>query len=193
MLNLKQSYKTVFISFSLIIWIIFPIKLYSQKGNTINMKLNLGIPAISLINFYSESSTIVTYTYSLTEKNQVEQIITPNLGDATWLNYSSIVKSESNNYITVNIHSGSFPSEAELYLYISPDVGKGGGKVGIPTTSIVLSYYPQIIISNIGSCFTGVGIQKGHQLKYVWKNAKDYEIKYENGEKISVIYTITST
>lgn len=192
--QVKKNTRKITIILFLIISI-FPVDIYSQYDNSATMSLSVSIPAIALINFATDVNKTVTYTYSNITPNQIEQIITPNIGDATWLNYSSIVKEGTSNYITVNINYGSLPSDVELYLQIGPDVGAGGGNTGSPANFITLSYYPQIIISNIGSCFTGVGVRKGHQLRYIWKNSKgyDYELKYENGEQISVIYTITST
>jgi len=51
------------------------------------------------------------------------------------------------------------------------------------------------IITNIGSCFTGRGINKGNQLIYVWENPEsyNYSVNYENGNTIAVTYTISST
>lgn len=157
--------------------------------------MNLSIPTVSLINFAVADNQVITYSYSFLEPTNVEQVITPSTGDHTWLNYSSIVNQGATNYITVNISSGSLPADVTLRVLISADAGLGSGATGTPIGEIILSTYPQNIIVNIGSCYTGTGINKGHRLTYVWDNPEsyNYNYNYENGEAIAVTYTITST
>lgn len=171
------------------------INVQGQTQPSSEQSLILGIPVVSLINFAVNDNQVITYSYSSNEPNNVEQIITPNTKDNTWLNYSSIVNSGSTNYITVSISSGSLPADVSLKVIISEDVGMGSGLVGTPVGEITLTSYPQNIIVNIGSCFTGYGINKGHRLTYVWENPESYNYSnsYENGEPIAVTYTITST
>lgn len=166
-----------------------------QIENSSEMPLNLSIPPVSIINFAVDGDQVITYSYSVLEPNNVEQVITPNTGDNTWLNYSSIVNPGATNYITVNISSGSLPADVSLRVLISEDLGFGSGSTGTPIGEITLSTYPQNIIVNIGSCFTGTGLNRGHRLNYIWDNLEsyNYSYNYENGEAIVVTYTITST
>ncbi|MCK4638940.1 MAG: hypothetical protein KAT33_05930, partial [Bacteroidales bacterium] len=167
----------------------------AQNNNTAEMSITLKIPAIALIDFVVDGSQMITYSYSYSETNQVEQIITPTTGDKTWLNYSSIVKSGLTNYITAHISSGSLPADVSLNVLIGADVGAGAGLKGTSIGQIALSTFPQNIITNIGSCYTGRGINKGHQLTYIWENpdSYNYSLNYEEGNAIAVTYTITST
>lgn len=183
----------IVILFSLIgILIILPSTIYSQNNNTAEIPFLLSIPPVSLLNFaVGGEQQLVTYSYSFLEPNNVEQIITPSTGDKTWINYSSIVNSGATNYITVNISSGNLPAGVTLRVLISEDSGLGSGLAGTAVREITLSRYPQNIIVNIGSCFTGVGINKGHRLTYIWDNLENSN--YENRDPIGVTYTITST
>ena len=167
----------------------------AQNYNTAEMSISLKIPAIALIDFVVDDSQVITYSYSDLEPNQIQQIITPSTGDETWLNYSSIVKSGLTNYITVHISSGSLPADVSLNVLIGADVGAGTGIRGTSKGQITLSTFPQNIITNIGSCYTGRGINKGHQLTYIWENpdSYNYSLNYEQGNVIAVTYTITST
>lgn len=166
-----------------------------QVNSSTEIPMNLSIPTVSLINFAVADNQVITYSYSFLEPTNVEQVITPSTGDHTWLNYSSIVNQGATNYITVNISSGSLPADVTLRVLISADAGLGSGATGTPIGEIILSTYPQNIIVNIGSCYTGTGINKGHRLTYVWDNPEsyNYNYNYENGEAIAVTYTITST
>lgn len=180
------------ILFSLIgLLFLLPSTIYSQNNNTAEIPLLLSIPPVSLINFAVGGEQLITYSYSFLEPNNVEQIITPSTGNKTWLNYSSIVNSGATNYITVNISSGNLPAGVTLHVLISEDAGSGSGLTGKTVGEITLSRYPQNIIVNIGSCFTGVGINKGHRLTYIWDNLENSNDL--NRDPIGVTYTITST
>jgi len=172
-----------------------PLTMFCQNTNTSEVNINLSIPPVSLINFAVNDEQLITYSYSAQAPNNMEQVITPTTGDKTWLNYSSIVNPGTSSYITVNISSGSLPADVSLRVLISEDAGMGSGSTGTPLGEIVLSSYPQNIIVNIGSCFTGSGVNKGHQLTYIWDNPEgfNYSYNYENGEPIAVTYTISST
>jgi len=73
--------------------------------------------------------------------------------------------------------------------------GNGNGKTGIPTGKVHLSEKTQDIITHIGSCYTGDGVNNGHMLTYSLepgKNNTDYEtLAYENSASLHVIYTLT--
>lgn len=189
-------YKKIVLLISLVVlFFSFSTIVPAQNNNTAEMSITLKIPAIALIDFVVDGSQMITYNYSYTEPNQVEQIITPTTGDKTWLNYSSIVKSGLTNYITAHISSGSLPADVSLNVLIGVDVGAGAGLKGTSIGQIALSTFPQNIITNIGSCYTGRGINKGHQLTYIWENpdSYNYSLNYEEGNAIAVTYTITST
>ncbi|MBU3926594.1 MAG: hypothetical protein KKB74_02215, partial [Bacteroidetes bacterium] len=151
-----------------------PAQIFCQNNNTAEIPLMLSIPPVSLINFAVDGEQVITYSYSFLEPNNVEQIINPNTGDNTWLNYSSIVNPGATNYITANISSGSLPADVTLRVVISEDAGFGSGATGTPIGEITLSSYPQNIIVNIGSCYTGSGTNRGHRLTYIWDNPESY-------------------
>lgn len=168
----------------------------AQGSNTSEVNLNLSIPPIALIDFEVEGNQTITYGYSYMGLNNVEQMITPTTADNTWINYSSIVNDGSTNYITVHLSSGSLPADVLLKLIVGGDVGQGAGNVGTPVSGeIIVTTYPQVIISNIGNCYTGAGVDKGHQLTYIWENPQsyNYSLNYQNGQMIAVTYTISST
>lgn len=192
---LEKRIKILFFA-SILVWCFtIPFNCVSQVNQVADQEVNMSIPALSLINFASDADQIITYSYSYLEKNNVEQVITPNAEDNTWLNYSSIVLEGTTSYITANISSGTLPADVTLKLVVSEELGYGSGSVGTPIGEIILTNYPQNIIVNIGSCFTGAGLNKGHKINFVWENpdSYDYSLKYENGEVIAVTYTITTT
>jgi hypothetical protein len=162
----------------------------AQSKNTTEMAVTISIPAFALIDF-SGGNHLIRFN----SPNQVEQIITPSTLNNTWLNYSSIIDNGRTNYITVHISSGNLPPKSTIKLQISEDSGAGAGKTGRPSAQITLSHYPQNIITDIGSCYTGRGSEKGHQLTYLWKNIDDFSksLYSKNEYIITVTYTISST
>ena len=84
-----------------------------------------------------------------------------------WLNYSIVhTLPEPAFSISVEISSGTIPDGMELRLVAGACTSSGGGQPGTPTGVITLSNQPQTLISNIGTCSTGTGINVGHQLTY---------------------------
>lgn len=88
--------------------------------------------------------------------------------DATqWLNYTTLVdEKEPKISITVQIASGKVPPGMELRIRADGYKGLGTGKSGHPTGDIVVTEEPKVLIENIGTCYTGSGINEGHQLHF---------------------------
>lgn len=189
-MSIIESIRSKFLIIICISVCLFSLKASAQNNNTAEMAITFSIPAVALINFEGTGHLI-----TLNSNNQVEQILSPFSENETWLNYSSIVESGSTNYITVHISSGNLPAESSISLKIGEELGRGAGKTGTPSAEVKLSRYPQNIITDIGSCYTGRGKEKGHQLIYSWNNLnnndKNFSAKFDN--IITVTYTITST
>ncbi len=87
--------------------------------------------------------------------------------DSKWLNYSIVLTPPEPAFsISVEISSGTIPDGMELRLVAGACTSSGGGQPGTPTGVITLSNQPQTLISNIGTCNTGAGVNFGHQLTY---------------------------
>jgi hypothetical protein len=181
------------LSFSLLLFLIIisSWKMVSaQSSNVVQMPIVFSIPAIALVDF-AGSDRRITFVAG----KGAEQIITPSTLDKTWINYSSIVDGNSTNSISVNLSSDNIPVEIRIKLNISPDAGAGAGTIGKPNGQITLTGYPQEIITGIGSCYTGRGTLKGHQLTYSWEWLPPYDVDHSTIDniEISVTYTLTST
>ena len=159
------------------------------------MNLTCAIPAISLVDFSSSEVKTVTYNFSALEPNQVEQLVSQTTDGTCWINYSAIVRSGTSNYITAEVSNGELPGDMTLYLLIGPDAGAGAGNTGSSNGQIALTGYPQIIIYNIGSCYTGRGMSMGHHLRYEWRNLDSDEVivKPHGDYAVWVTYTISTT
>ena len=165
--------------------------LFAQDINTTQFPVQLSIQAKASI-YLAGFDTDDTLMISKSTKRE----LSPTSSRKTWINYSSVVEDNSTNTICVSLSSGDLPVEVIIKLNISEDVGEGSGKMGKPSKPIVLTNYPQAIITDIGSCYTGQGTNKGHLLTYTWELDPNYDPKDFKMEElnvaIGVIYTITN-
>jgi len=165
--------------------------LVAQQDNVISLPVQLSITPKASLNLAGENMML-----RFTPDKGAEQIITPSTVGKLWLNYSSIIEGSSTNSIYVSLTSTNLPAEIMVKLTIGPDVGVGSGQLGTPAKPIFLSLTPQPIVTNIGSCFTGQGMNKGHELTYSWELAPNYDPELlkiaELNIQAGVIYTIVT-
>jgi hypothetical protein len=161
----------------------------AQDLNITQLPVQLIIPPKACINLAtSESDTL--------NLKKTEQVLSPNSNNKAWINYSSVVDKNTTNSICASLSSNNLPPEIIVVLHISENYGEGTGKLGKSAGPINLSDFPQEIITDIGTCFTGEGWGNGHLLTYTWElapgaSAKDIDIDDINLE-IRVIFTIVN-
>ena len=161
-------------------------KLSAQNQSTSN-NLSFSIPRLALLSIQSTMSAGLGTNPSST------MFISPNNHCEAWLNYSSIVGLNQNMRIMVNVSSGQLPDNQCVKLLVGPSLGQGGGNLGVATPELVLSGTPQEIVSSIGSCFTGVGIQNGRQLLYQWIGEDDGNEQDNMADAVlGITYTIVA-
>ena len=181
-----------FVLFSAFLLIQFNSNAQEPETNVVNMPVQLSIPPKASISLAGSG-----LKFKFDSKKGTEQIITPTSVGKLWINYSSIVEGSNTNSICVNLSTNNLPAEIMIKLIVGSDVGGGFGKMGKPAEPIILTLSPQPIITEIGSCFTGQGMNKGNELTYSWQLAPEYdpdllkieELKIEAG----VVYTVVSS
>ncbi|MFC2097763.1 hypothetical protein ACFLSI_05455 [Bacteroidota bacterium] len=112
---------------------------------------------------------------------------------------SSIVPGNTNREITARIAAGTVPLGTNLSLISAESTTtNSGGRLGIPvTTPIILSDVDQVLVSEIGSCYTGTGYNDGYQLTFTW-GPDGPEVNYhmieatEEPVTITIVFTITA-
>lgn len=119
--------------------------------------------------------------------------ITRNKISGIWLNYTSVVSAENRSHKVMAAMSGSLPEALQILIEASPCTGSGNGKAGKPTGSKVLSGEPVEIISDIGSCYTGKGVNNGHELVYTlqWKDENNMSGLHVGNSSVEIVYTIS--
>lgn len=163
---------------------------FGQNDAVGENSINMRIPQVSLISFEGGERMI---THESENDGQINQVITSPQTE-TWINYASIVEEGTKNEITVQISSGYLPPDVDVKIQPGAYAGEGKGEIGDPVSEVTLSRYPKTIITNIGSCYTGKGVNNGHKLVYSWET--DEEVESEKLSKknysITVTYTIKS-
>ena len=114
------------------------------------------------------------------------------IDNSVWLNYTSAIANNSTQRnILVQLNSNINLNGIELRLQSANAQNGGAGDLGMPSGQILLSSSPQILISGIGGCYTGDGVNVGHQLTYTL-NVEDYNSLTNQAETtFEVIFTIT--
>ena len=187
-----------------VICILLTNAIFAQDSNNTSKNITIAIPEIAILdleikNFVDDSQD----SYEIRSKIDTVEAGNANgqgnlINKPMWLNYSSIVsQSKPERSIQVSIVQGNIPEEIELYLEtISFNGDQGAGKQGQSTTKVHLNNIGQNLITDIGSAYTGDGIENGYELQYSLKlneeRYKDMEVS-ELLNNITVSYTFTDS
>ncbi len=160
--------------------------------NTTKLPVQMAIPPSAKLSLVGSD-----LQFSIIQGSGTSQILSPTSVGEVWINYSSIVEANTNNIIYASLSSNDLPPEVMIKLKVGPDAGAGYGKTGTPTDPVILSTNPQPIITNIGSCYTGQGLKKGHLLTYNWDLLPNYDLEVISKEdlanlRVGVMYTIVT-
>ena len=187
-----MSYKNK-ISFILLGFIVIFNQLIFAQTTTSGDLIALNIADYSLI----ESSN-TTVALSLNSFAVGSALMTASNSDV-FLKLSSLNPESTTRQVTSKITSGSVPAGTILKVVSAPCTTiNSGGNLGIVTQSITLSTTDQNLISGIGSCYTGTGINDGYQLTYTWAPTSisaDYNLikATTSSVNITIVHTISAT
>lgn len=110
--------------------------------------------------------------------------------NSQWINYSLFVSpSEPLSSISVELSSGNIPNGMELYIQAGHNTGSGRGKLGRPTGKIRVDNVPKVLISDIGTSFTGNGKHQGHRL-ILSMVITDFSLLQPGDYTIYILYTL---
>lgn len=170
-------------------------KIYPQPKEVVNHTLEITTPRVALLSVKNSNSN--TTLFGFAPKEAGNEISFDDVNESTWINYSSIVgtSKESSRHITVQISNGELPKGFRLLVTVKEDNGFGDGKMGKPFKKVRrVKKSPTKIIHNIGSCYTGVGVNKGHNVVYKIElvNKKMYKnLRHDNKNAVSLLYTLS--
>ncbi len=171
--------------------------LNAQTDNEASHLLNIFIPEVALLSIQSSSGSNIVFK-GKAEPVAGKAVLFNETNNSIWINYSSIIGSKSEPYrvVTVQISDGEILKGLNLYVKASEDVAKGDGKVGNPIDEKkVLTHNPVVIINYIGSSYTGVGVNRGHNIEYSLEvtNKKDLysKLNFDKAEPLTITYTLS--
>ncbi len=178
-------------------FILFATALTAQDADNDYHDMQLNVPSVAIVDLESASGTTIYLGPSAPTEAGNPVDFNSQTNTNIWLNYSS-VKSTSQfptRDIEVAITSGPLPNGVALTVTASPYSGNGDGTMGTPTGPINLTSAPQILINGIGSCYTGDGVNNGHNLTYTLNlagGAGAYAaLDSDNSNTIQITYTIS--
>jgi hypothetical protein len=166
----------------------------TAQDNTATHEINVRIPEVALLGLVSESqSDIHLNAFSPTEAgNAVDFSGATN--NRIWINYSSIISEATPKRKVIAMVQGEMPDGIRLKVEASRATGSGKGKLGKPAGEVELSNQPGDVIVDIGSCYTGKGVNNGHYLTYkLEKNESSdcYATLNRQNSSVNVVYTLT--
>ncbi|NQU85289.1 MAG: hypothetical protein HQ541_05970 [Mariniphaga sp.] len=183
------------LSIACILWYIGDYTVLAQAGKSKSHNISIAISEVALLDLESISSSAISINpISPTEAgNALDFSMATN--NQIWINYSSITGlTEPQRKVSVYV-DGAIPDGVVLNVIASSYSGNGNGKTGISTGKVKLSGQVRNIITNIGSCYTGDGINNGHLLTYsleLDKSNSGYgNLNFDESTTISVTYTLS--
>jgi hypothetical protein len=183
--------KNILQNLALIIFLFVSNHAFSQ-WNESQINVRFSLPEIALIDIEPSSDNSVFFSVDPALESGDEPQINKNSNESLWLNYSSSLQSSTQSRsIVAEIGQGTLPEGIVLYLEVSTFSGLGKGKVGQPTGKILLSTQPKAVLTNIGNCFTGDGINNGHVLSYSIEIADLTNLHASDESNFTILYTIS--
>ncbi|MCY1720287.1 hypothetical protein OU798_08025 [Prolixibacteraceae bacterium Z1-6] len=166
---------------------------YAQNS-AVSHKINVDVPEVALLGLVAESSKEITV--SAVAPNEAGSAVDFSLKnkDHIWINYSSILSKSTQKRKVIATVQGEIPAGVTLNVQASEYSGAGKGKLGKSAGVVTLSNQPTDVIVDIGSCFTGKGVNNGHYLTYQLQqktSSVDYAQLSQSQIAVNVVYTLT--
>ena len=169
---------------------------FGQDTKKADHTIAITIPEVAILDLESSGSSnaITLAATAPTEAGNALDFSTAKNTDL-WINYSSIIgsTSEATRVVTAAVTSGTIPSGVDVKVTAAADAAGGAGTVGTTAGEITLSATPTNVITGVGSCYTGNGPSKGHNLTYVMslKSGSYGSLDFDKSGTVTVTYTLS--
>jgi len=161
------------------------------QWNSSNVNVRFSVPEIAVVDVEPDLSDI-EFNLNAPGLAGGEPTVQNVTGESIWLNYTSAVRKNGNHRsINAQISEGNIPEGISFYVEASVPSAFGSQNQGTPVGKVRITDQPHPIITGIGSCFTGDGVGKGHELKYYLEVSDFDQIKSIENQVFTVLYTIT--
>lgn len=155
-----------------------------------HLMFNLNLPDIALIDVEPKENNNITLSVPPPVRAGEGLDVSLVRNEELWINYTTSRRSNG-AYRSVQVAmDGIVPAGMRIKLSASPRAaGKGGGVFGAPSGTLTLGSSPQTLVSGIGGCFTGNGVNSGHQLVFTLE-VTDYAL-IEQVQDANLLLTYT--
>ncbi|SHI75748.1 hypothetical protein SAMN05444280_105154 [Tangfeifania diversioriginum] len=194
-MGMNKSDKMKKVSF--FIWFAYFLLLLSAKASAqveeAEANVYFELPQVALVDIEPDLDNSIHFSVNTSAESGESPFLELPANNDLWINYSSsLTTAQNSRSIVAEISQGDIPEGIRFYLEASTFSGAGGsGQVGQPSGRIELNSQPRPIITNIGNCYTGDGINNGHRLSFSI-DVSDYSRVYSVDESsFVVLYTIT--
>lgn len=164
------------------------------QENSASHKIGVQLPEVALLGLVSENQGDISFGASAPNEAG-SSVGFPDTGEkGVWINYSSVVSQAAPKRKVIAMIQGEVPNWIKLKVEASEYSGSGKGKLGKSTGVVTLSNQPTDVIVDIGSCYTGMGINNGHYLSYNLDrniSSENYATLSEMQTSVNVVYTLT--
>lgn len=166
---------------------------FAQDGVDDNHTIAFALPATSVLDIEGPGGD-KSLTFTTQAVVEAGSSYDYDLVDETlWLNYTNVKSGSGETRKVIVQMDGILPEGMTLTVSADNYAGNGEGEVGTPNPSaIVLDGSISTIVSNIGSVYTGNGINNGHNLSYAL-TFDDAQLEYLSANlntSVTITYTI---
>lgn len=184
--------KRIFLKYEVkLIFLLLPFCAFSQWEDG-QVPVRLSMPEVALVDIEPGVNNRIHFTLSPDTESGSSPVLEESADETLWVNYSSALPDrQDSRLITAEISQGTVPPGIRIFLEASSFSGQGKGELGHAEGKIELSNQPRPVITGIGNCFTGDGINNGHRLTFSIE-ISDYSKVAAAGEtNFVLLYTLT--
>ncbi len=168
--------------------------LNAQDTNSDNHTLTVTIPEVALLDIEGTGPVTLAPAAPTEAGNPID--FTSDTDNSLWLNYSSIVGTAPDDARTVKVSAaGTLPTGSNLIVTAGAATSDGGGTKGSSSGAVTIAAVATdyTVISGIGSCYTGDGANKGHNLTYsLTENTTNYgSLNFSTNYTVTLTYTLS--
>ena len=169
-------------------------QLNAQDTNSDAHTLTVNIPEVALLDIEGGASATLSPTAPTEAGNPID--FTADTDNSLWLNYSSIIGTAPDDSRTVKVSvAGTLPTGSNLIVTAGAATAGGGGTKGTSAGAVTLAAVATdyTVISGIGSCYTGDGASKGHNLTYsLTESTANYgSLNFATDYTVTLTYTLS--
>jgi hypothetical protein len=175
-------------------WLLFagiPFFASGQWGNG-QVSVFFSLPEVALVDIESAGDNQIHFSILPSSESGQPPELSKIPDETLWINYSSALsRNQDSRAVTAEISQGNVPEGLRLFLEAGRYLGNGRGSLGQPAGKTELTNSPRPIVTGIGNCYTGDGVNNGHQLSFSIEIADYEKLKADDQIYFEVLYTLT--